>query len=70
MVGTERKEATDMNPSRIIIYVVARDVILLSLCSVEYILTDAMGYTALDSSTSSTKCTDMTPLSPIESGIK
>jgi uncharacterized protein YebE (UPF0316 family) len=51
MVGTERKEATDMNPSRIIIYVVARDVILLSLWSVEYIVADAMGYTALDSST-------------------
>jgi len=46
MVGTERKEATDMNPSRIMIYVVARDVILLSLCNVEYILADAMGYTA------------------------
>ena len=51
MVGTERKEATDMNPRRIIIYVVARDVMLLSRWSVEYIVADAMGYTALDSST-------------------
>ena len=39
-VGTERNDATDMKPSRIIIYVVARDVMLLSLCSVEYM----MGY--------------------------
>lgn len=38
-----------MNPSRIIIYVVARDVILFSRWSVEYIVADAMGYTALDS---------------------
>jgi len=49
MVGTERNEATDMNPSRIIIYVVARDVMLLSRWSVEYIVAGAMGYTALDS---------------------
>jgi len=39
-VGTERNDATEMKPSRIIIYVVARDVMLLSLCSVEYM----MGY--------------------------
>jgi hypothetical protein len=51
MVGTERKDATDMNPRRIMIYVVARDVMLLSRWSVEYILANAMGYTALDSST-------------------
>ena len=54
MVGTERKDATDMNPSRIMTYVVARDVILLSLCNVEYIVADAMDYTALDSSADAT----------------
>jgi hypothetical protein len=37
-VGTERKDATDINPSRIMIYVVAREVMLLSRWTVEYIL--------------------------------
>lgn len=37
-VGTERKDATDINPRRIMIYVVAREVMLLRRWTVEYIL--------------------------------